>query len=481
MTAARDEWGGGEVLFEMQMGRTSGIDVDETERVHVSSVPPPPYGILRDGRGVLTCNGRRIDSLLEDADVETPAYVYDLDAVAASARAVAEALGRGLCCYAIKANGAPPIVTRILMEGCGIDVVSGGELRLALACGVEPSRVVFSGVAKRDDELDLALQKGIKGIHVESVEEIERIAARARITHKKASIAIRINPDVEADTHAHIATGHDEAKFGVSRDDLPRALDLVRASSGEVRLVGLSVHVGSQLMSPDPYLTGVRVLADVATSVRAKGFPLEYLDTGGGWAIAYRDDERPKPPATFVHAALAELHARKLGDLQLLVEPGRALVGPHGALVTRVIQTKRASGRSGERRWLLVDAGMNDLIRPALYQAHHRIEPLVLDSKETVVSWRVCGPVCESSDDFGLHAFSDPPPSIVVVRDGGAYGRSMASQYNERPIASEVFVSSGEVVAVRRARPIDDVVADDIAAVTTGGLIERPDDHVKRR
>jgi diaminopimelate decarboxylase len=453
------------------------IDVDSTERVHVSSVPPPPYGIVRDARGVLTCNGRRIESLLEDARVGTPAYLYDLDAVATSARMIAQALGRGLCCYAIKANGAAPIVSRILMEGCGIDVVSGGELRVALACGADPSRIVYSGVAKRDDEIDLALATGLKGIHVESVEEIERIAARAREAKKSAPIAIRLNPDIEADTHAHIATGHDEAKFGIARNDLPRALDAVRALR-ELRLVGMSVHVGSQLMTPDPYLEGVRVLADVVTAVRAKGFPLEYVDPGGGWAIAYRDDQKPKPPATFVHAALAELHARRLGDLQLVVEPGRALVGAHGVLVTRVIQTKRSHG---DRRWLLIDAGMNDLIRPALYQAHHRVEPLVLDAKETVVTWRVAGPVCESSDDFGTHAFPDPPPSMVVVRDAGAYGRSMASQYNARPIAAEVFVSGGEVVAVRRAKSIDDVVSDELGAVAAGALIAEADDHVKPR
>jgi diaminopimelate decarboxylase len=438
----------------------AAIDVDATERVHVSSVPPPPYGILRDARGVLTCNGRRIDSLLEDA------------------RALAEALGRGLCCYAIKANGAAPIVARILMEGCGIDVVSGGELRVALACGAEPSRIVYSGVAKRDDELDLAIATGLKGIHVESVEEIERIATRARNARKTAPIAIRVNPDVDADTHAHIATGHDEAKFGIAKDDLARALDVVRASPSEVRLVGMSVHVGSQLMTPEPYLAGVRVLAEVATSVRAKGFALEYVDPGGGYAIAYRDEHKPKPPATFVHAALAELHARRLGDLQLVVEPGRALVGAHGALVARVIQTKRSKG---ERRWMLIDAGMNDLIRPALYQAHHRIEPLALDAKETVVTWRVAGPVCESSDDFGSHAFPDPPPAIVVVRDAGAYGRSMASQYNARPIAAEVFVSGGEVVAVRRQKSLDDVVNEELGAVASGELIAEADDHVKRR
>ncbi|GAC1358442.1 MAG: diaminopimelate decarboxylase [Polyangiales bacterium] len=445
------------------------IDVDATERVQVPSYPPP-FGIVRDARRALCCGGRRLDELLAAAGVPTPAYVYDLDAIGLGARTMVDALGRsGLCCYAIKANHAAPIVGRLLLERCGVDVVSGGELQLALACGAEPSRIVYSGVAKRDDELDLAIRTRIRAIHAESVEELDRIAVRARALGAQVPIGIRVNPDVEADTHSHIATGHDEAKFGIARDDLGRALDCVRGHGDALRLVGMSVHVGSQLMTPEPYVAGVRVLCELAVAVRNKGFPLQYVDAGGGFGVAYRDDHRPTPPATFIHAALAELHARRLDDLAFLIEPGRALVAAHGVLVTRTIQPKRARGRGGERRWLLIDAGMNDLIRPALYQAHHRIEPIVIDAKETVVSWRVAGPVCESSDDFGLHPLPDPPPPVLAIRDAGAYGRSMASTYNARPIASEVFVAGGEVIAVRRAQPLDALVADEIDGVLARG------------
>ncbi len=421
----------------------------------------PNGGFVRDARGVLTCGARPLDELLAEAGVATPAYLYDLDGVSSAARAVSVALPEnGLCAYAIKANGAGPIVQRSVGTGCGIAAASGGELQVALACGAPPSRIVYSGVAKRDEEIDLAIGVGIKAIHVESVEEIERIAARARAQKKQMPIAIRVNPGVEVDTHAHIATGHDEAKFGVARVDLPRALEAVKQSAAAVRLVGLSVHVGSQLLTVDPYLEGARSVSALASEVRAQGFALEYLDTGGGFGLAY-DGDRTVAPSEFIARTREELRARGHGDLGLLVEPGRALVGRFGVLLSRVIQPKRSRGEV-ERRWLLIDAGMNDLIRPALYQAHHRIESIAQPPSEHDVRWRVAGPVCESSDDFGDHALPDPPPTMVVIRDAGAYGRSMASAYNARALAAEIFVSAGKVESVRRAPPLDEVVREEL-------------------
>lgn len=398
---------------------------------------PTALGSVRDARGEVTVLGAPLSAILAEAGVRTPAYVYDVAAVRAAATALVGALGdRGLCCYAIKANGAEPIARAIVEAGCGVDVVSGGELRLALAAGARPEHVVYSGVAKRDEELDQAIHAGIKGIHAESVEELERIVRRARALDRTAvPVGMRINPGVEVDTHAHIATGHDEAKFGIARLDLPRALDVIRASEGRVRLVGLSGHVGSMLMDAAPYAEGAGVVADLAREVRGLGFALEYVDVGGGYGVAYRDDQRAPDGPTFVRAGRAALDAHGLADLPMLIEPGRALVAAYGILVAEVIQPKR----SGDRRWLLVDAGMNDLLRPALYQAHHRIEPLVDDGAPRL-PWRVAGPVCESSDDFGTHPLPDPPPPHVVVREAGAYGRSMASTYNQRPIAPEVFV-----------------------------------------
>jgi diaminopimelate decarboxylase len=404
----------------------------------------------RDEHGVLRLGGVALDRALQRAGVATPAYVYDLDSIEAAARDLARSLGaRGLVCYAVKANGSAPIVRAIVSAGCGIDVVSGGELALALACGAPARNIVYSGVAKTDAEIDFAVERGIRAIHAESVEELERIAARAR----GARVGIRVNPGVEADTHANIATGHDEAKFGIAREDLPRALEAIRR--GGLGLVGLSTHVGSMLMTTEPYVEGVRVVGELARSLRSEGFPLEYIDCGGGFGVPYRDDQHALPGAAFVEAARATLDAQGLADLDVVIEPGRYLVAAHGVLVSRVIQPKRSVAG---RRWLLVDAGMNDLIRPALYQAHHRIVPLqapLRASDAPIVPWRVAGPVCESSDDFGEHPLPDPPPSVVVMREAGAYARSMASQYNARPIASEVFLRGGDVVEVRRQQSIE--------------------------
>jgi diaminopimelate decarboxylase len=217
------------------------------------------------------------------------------------------------------------------------------------------------------------------------------------------------------------------------------------------------------LLDPAPYLAGAKVVAELSSALRAEGFALEYVDSGGGFGIAYRDEQKPIAPPVFVQEARALFDAAGLADLPMLVEPGRALVGAHGVLVSRVIQPKRSSAGGVARRWLLIDAGMNDLIRPALYQAHHRIEPLELPPGTALVPWRVAGPVCESSDDFGVHPLPDPPPSEVVIRDAGAYGRSMASTYNARPIAAEIFVRGGEIVAHRRAKTTDALVADELA------------------
>lgn len=414
--------------------------------------------LARDAHGVLRLGGVALDEALLAARVSTPAYVYDLDAIVAGARSLVASLrGHGLACYAIKANAAAPIVRAIVGAGCGIDVVSGGELALALACGAAPANIVYSGVAKRDDEIDAALAHGIKGIHAESVEEVQRIAARAKALGRRAHIGLRVNPSVEADTHDHIATGHDEAKFGISREDLPRALEVIASHSRELQLVALSTHVGSMLMTAEPYVAGVRAIAAVAREVNAR-FPLEYLDTGGGFAVPYRDEQHPANGPEMIAAGRAALDAAGFAELAMVVEPGRVLVAPHGVLVASVIQEKRAHG---DRRWLFVDAGMNDLIRPALYQAHHRFEPLFEAPGTRRIAYRVAGPVCESSDDFGVHELPDPAPAKVAIREAGAYGRSMASTYNARPIASEVFLAHGAVAQVRAARSIDAYVADE--------------------
>ena len=340
--------------------------------------------------------------------------------------------------YAVKANSAGPIVRGFAGLGLGADVVTGPELRLARAAGIPSRRIVFSGVAKSDDELRLAVDEDILAIQVESVGELSRIARIAG--DRVARVSIRINPGLDdLDTHANIRTGHDEAKFGIAIARLPSALELIRASK-QLSLVGLACHVGSQFATTREYLEGARIVMDHAAAVHAVS-PLEFVDAGGGFGIDYGG--RPcAEPADFVRAALDEQRSR-LPGVALHVEPGRCLVGAHGVLLARVVGEK---SDGATRRWLMIDAGMNDLMRPALYQAEHRIEDVPAQSGARA-RYRVVGPICESSDDFGARELADPPPPFVVVRDAGAYGFSMASRYNGRALAAEVFVAGGEVVA----------------------------------
>jgi diaminopimelate decarboxylase len=378
--------------------------------------------------------------------------LYDLDAIRQAARALIASFDRapGLVAYATKANSAGPILRALFEEGCGADVVSGAELGLVLDAGLAPENIVFSGVAKRDDEIDRAIAAGPAGIYAvqaESVEEIGRVATRARTLGKKARISVRVNPGVSIDTHAHVATGHDEAKFGIFRDDLGDAFRVIDASP-ELELTGLSSHIGSTQTSTGPYLDAARILFDVVKAREASRGPLAFVDAGGGFGIDYGQG-CPVEPSDFVRGLLAAQKEAALNHLRLVVEPGRSLVGPFGTLVATVIQTKVS--RSSGRRWMMIDAGMNDLIRPALYQARHRIEA-VHRSGDRVAAFRVVGPICESADDFGAYDLpSDPPPTAVIIRDSGAYGFTMASAYNGRSLPAEVFVSKGQVAHVTPA------------------------------
>lgn len=400
-------------------------------------------GLTRSAEGDAVIGGLSLSSLVETRTIDTPAYVYDVAAMADELLALRAGFGARahLVCYAVKANPSGYLVRRFAALGAGFDVVSLGELSLCLACGVEPSRIVYSGVAKTSTELDLAISSGILSLHAESIEELERASARAVALGKTARVSLRLNPGVEADTHAHIATGHDEAKFGISVADAAEALSKTRTLPG-LSLVGLSSHIGSQMTDTEAYVAAARRVCEVARASREQGARLEFIDLGGGFGIDYGEGCAAHP-ADFVREA-SRLVEGDLGGLRLLCEPGRSLVGAHGVLVARVVQQKRTPSR-GAVGWLFVDAGMNDLIRPALYAARHRIEPLTLDPSARTSLFRVAGPVCESSDDFGIFELPDPPPEVVVIRDAGAYGHAMASQYNGRKLAQEVFVDEGRV------------------------------------
>lgn len=400
--------------------------------------------------------GVRLADVARSSRHATPTYVYDLDAMDDEARRLSAAFDGhpSLVCYAVKANSAAPIVRSFARLGLGADVVSGGEVLFAVGAGISPDAIVMSGVAKSDEELDIALAQGKSGIlavQVESAEEVSRVEARARAAGRVARVSLRINPGLdpsEIDTHANIATGHDEAKFGVPLPRVPDALARI-AESPHLALTGLTCHVGSQFTTIDAYDGGAKVLFDLTRATLARGVALEYVDTGGGFGIDYGKG-CPLTPADFVR------HVRKLSKeygisgLRHLVEPGRSLVGAHGVLLARVLQHKsdRPAGETGpERRWLMIDAGMNDLMRPALYQSNHRVVSLEVPSEVELLPVRVVGPVCESSDDFGVHDLPRGLEGYVALLDAGAYGFSMASRYNGRALPAEVFVRASGIVA----------------------------------
>ncbi|MGH7438107.1 MAG: diaminopimelate decarboxylase [Polyangiaceae bacterium] len=418
----------------------------------------------RDPSGHLLLGGASLAAIA--GQVGTPAYVYDLDGIAAEARALRAAFQDSphLVAYAVKANSAGAIVRTLAAEGCGADIVSGAELLVALGCGVPPEKIVYNGVAKTDDELDRAVGAAIGAIQVESVEEIARVEARARAAGRRVRVSIRVNPgvDLEGATHAHIATGHDRAKFGVPRDQVPRAVERIEVSA-DLTLVGITSHVGSHFTDVGPYVSAAQVLFSLVRTLRDAGRlkSLQYVDTGGGFGVSYADQVVVEPPSAFVTAARAEQRTAGLSDLALYVEPGRCLVAAHGVLLARVVQTKETSAG----RWLMIDAGMNDLIRPALYQAVHRVMPVEDSSSPgSALPWRVVGPVCESSDDFGEHVLPREPPRLVALLDAGAYGYTMASRYNGRQLPAEVFVRGGAVAGVTKRLPPDEWARDRIAA-----------------
>jgi diaminopimelate decarboxylase len=403
-------------------------------------------GFRRDAQDSAVLGSLRLSQVIREANVELPAYVYDVDGMTETLRSLRHGFGDAphLVAYAIKANSAGTVVRAFAAEGAGVDAVSGAEVELALSCGVPEKQVVMSGVAKTDAEIDLALFKGILAIQAESVEELSRILERVRATGHRADVSLRVNPGIEIDTHSHIATGHDAAKFGISESDLASAYAVIDGSEGRLSQVGISVHLGSMMTTTEAYARSARKLCSLARERRASAARLKYVDFGGGFGIDYGGAPSVEP-AEFAHTCVRTLRDAGLSDLMIVVEPGRSLVAPFGVLVARIVQTKR----SADRRWVMISAGMNDLIRPARYAAKHRGEPCEGLPQEP--EWRVVGPVCESSDDFGAHPLGAEPAGLVAIRDAGAYGYVMASEYNGRALPSEVFLKGGKIVSVSRS------------------------------
>ena len=390
----------------------------------------------------------------------TPLYVYSADQIVERLRMFQHALaGREhLVCYAVKANSALAILRLLADHGAGFDVVSGGELERVIAAAPEAlDRVVFSGVGKTEAEIDCALQAGILEFNVESEAELELLAARARKLKRRTRFALRVNPDVFAETHPYISTGLREHKFGI---DIRRALDLYRSVKGNrwIEPHGVSVHIGSQIRSADPFGAALERLNRLVRRLARDGIELTSVDAGGGLGIDYHGTSFD--PAAHVRDYAAAVDAALDGfQGKLLLEPGRFLVAQAGALVARVLYVKQ----NGRKTFVITDAAMNDLIRPALYQAYHEIVPIKpRPGRARTVD--VVGPVCETGDFFARDRKLTPvePGDLIALLDAGAYGMAQSSNYNTRPRAAEVLVEGREARLIRRRETIADLLATEL-------------------
>lgn len=386
----------------------------------------------------------------------TPLYVYSADEIRARYRALRGAFSRGvLVCYALKANSSKAVAGVLAKAGAGADIVSGGELKRALAAGFVPSKIVFSGVGKTEEEMALGLRAGVKAFNVESAEELEALARVAGRLKKRAPVSIRLNPDINAKTHPHITTGRAENKFGVETKE---ALALYRKASRDrrLRVAGVQCHIGSQITDIGPYKRAAGAVAALAARLKAQGIPLEFADLGGGLGISYKD-ETPLDPRLL--ARTLEDAFRGLPELDLLVEPGRYLVADAGLLLTRVLYRKNTS----KRRFVIVDGAMTDLPRPALYDAWHPVDVVApRPGKETLAD--VVGPVCESGDFLARQRLLPPLErgDLLAVRKAGAYGFAMSSQYNSRPRAAEVLVDGGKARLARKRETYEDLTRGEL-------------------
>jgi len=407
--------------------------------------------------GALHCDGASLEVLAKRYG--TPLYVYSADQIVERLELFDQALrGRDhLVCYAVKANSALAILKLLADRGAGFDIVSGGELERVRAAAPEAvERVVFSGVGKTAEEIDLALTTGILQFNVESEAELELLAARARRQKTQARFALRVNPDVFADTHPYISTGLREHKFGI---DIRRARAIYKGAAGNrwLEAYGVSVHIGSQIRSAEPFHAAIERASQLVRVLRREGIALKVIDAGGGLGIDYHGGPFDASAKVNEYAVALE---RALGDFdgRLLIEPGRFVVAQAGALVTRVLYVKH----NGKKTFVITDAAMNDLIRPALYQAHHEIVPVRRRAgKSRVVD--VVGPVCESGDFFARDRKMAPvePGDLLVILDAGAYGMAQSSNYNTRPRAAEVLVGGGKARLIRRRETVDYLLAQE--------------------
>jgi diaminopimelate decarboxylase len=382
----------------------------------------------------------------------TPCYVYSRAALTEAYQAYDSAFnGRPhLICYAAKANGSLAILNLFARLGSGFDIVSGGELNRVVAAGGDPRKTVFSGVGKSEDEMRLALSLGILCFNVESESELLRLERIARETRRRAPVSLRVNPDVDAGTHPYISTGLKQNKFGVAVGDALRLYRLAHASP-DLEVIGIDCHIGSQLTDVAPFLDAARKVLNLVDRLASDGIEVQHLDLGGGLGIRY-SDETPPAPAQWVRALVALVGGRKQ---KLMIEPGRSLVGNAGALLTRIEYLKHGETRN----FAVVDAAMNDLLRPSLYDAYHDVLPVRRAGQEAQ-EYDVVGPVCESADFLArARRLAASEGDLLAVMSAGAYGMSMSSNYNSRPRAAEVMVDGAASHLIRARERIEDLYA----------------------
>jgi diaminopimelate decarboxylase len=388
------------------------------------------------------------------AAVGTPCYVYDAAAIRTAYATLDEAFDGypHAIHYALKANSSLAVVRLLQGLGSHADANSLGEVDVALRCGYRPEQIVFTGVGKSAVEIDRAVALGLLAINVESPGELDRIDQRAIAQNTTARVALRVNPDIDAKSHPHISTGLRSNKFGVPIDEAPALFREMSQRRGLLP-VGAHVHIGSQITTLDPLSTAAEAVVALARDLRSEGVELQHLDMGGGLGISY--DGRPVvDPADYVRALVA---ATRGSGLKIAIEPGRVLVGPAGVLLSTVVDVKQFSGA---KRFIVLDAGMTELMRPALYNAYHRIEPLIRrDGDEIRVD--LVGPICESTDAYARDRLFPPVEvdDVVVVRDAGAYGAAMAHTYLRRPLPPEVLIDGTGWRIIRRRQTLDELLS----------------------
>jgi diaminopimelate decarboxylase len=389
--------------------------------------------------------------------VATPFYVYSQTALEAQFSALSSSFTqvKPLICYAMKANSNQAVLKTFAKLGAGADVVSMGELKRALAAGILPQKIVFSGVGKTKEEIAFALEAGILCLNAESEPEVEAISQVAVALNKQAHVSFRVNPDVDAKTHAKIATGKSENKFGIPISTCLAAYNRA-AKLPNILMHGIDAHIGSQITDLTPFEETFILLRETVLMLRAAGHNIQHIDVGGGLGIEYRKDNSPPPPVTN-YAALVEKHLAPL-NCQIVLEPGRWLVGNAGLLITKVIYVKEGEGKT----FVIVDAAMNDLIRPTLYEAYHAIKP-VLQNNDTLSKVDIVGPVCETGDYLAQNRDLPQVKSddLLAVFSAGAYGAVQACTYNTRPLIAEVLVKDDSFAVIRQAMSVEEIIARD--------------------